>query len=141
MYGGPDANYPTRFLKSLPKNVAYHGPYDRFFALPLENYDGYLYTSLYDGTPNVLLEAAAAELPIVSSNVGGISEFIEDSTSGFLVDDIWNAAEYADRLRRLFQEPELLARFSSNLAKTLTTSHSRGAYREAIQKLLSDIGY
>ncbi|MBX3581632.1 MAG: glycosyltransferase family 4 protein [Rhizobiaceae bacterium] len=38
-----------------------------------------------DGLPNVLMEAASQELPILSTNVSSIPEFIEDGTQGVLV--------------------------------------------------------
>lgn len=39
-----------------------------------------------DGLPNVLMEAASQELPIVASNVCAIPEFVEDGTHGVLVE-------------------------------------------------------
>jgi glycosyltransferase involved in cell wall biosynthesis len=47
--------------------------------------DGYLMSSAWEGMPMVLLEAAAAGLPIVSTAVGGNREVVEDEASGFLV--------------------------------------------------------
>ncbi len=38
-----------------------------------------------DGIPNVLLEAMAMELPIVSTDISGIAELVEDQRHGFLV--------------------------------------------------------
>ena len=38
-----------------------------------------------DGLPNVILEAAAAGLPIVASGVGGIGEFVSHESTGLLV--------------------------------------------------------
>ena len=38
-----------------------------------------------EGSPNVLLEAAAARLPIVATNVGGIPELVEDGRDALLV--------------------------------------------------------
>jgi glycosyltransferase involved in cell wall biosynthesis len=35
--------------------------------------------------PVVLLEAAAVELPVVSTRVGGVAEVVEDGTTGMLV--------------------------------------------------------
>lgn len=47
--------------------------------------DGYVMSSAWEGMPIVLLEAAAAGLPIVATLVGGNHEVVRDEESGFLV--------------------------------------------------------
>jgi glycosyltransferase involved in cell wall biosynthesis len=47
--------------------------------------DGYVMSSAWEGMPMVLLEAAAAGLPIVTTAVGGNREVVADEESGFLV--------------------------------------------------------
>lgn len=47
--------------------------------------DAYVMSSAWEGLPMVLLEAAACELPIVATDVGGNSEIVLDGTSGFIV--------------------------------------------------------
>jgi len=47
--------------------------------------DCLILTSEMEGTPNVILESIASGLPVISSNVGGISDILEDTVS-FLFD-------------------------------------------------------
>ena len=47
--------------------------------------DGYVMSSAWEGMPMVLLEAAAAGLPIVTTRVGGNHEVVRDGESGFVV--------------------------------------------------------
>jgi glycosyltransferase involved in cell wall biosynthesis len=65
--------------------------------------DGYLLSSAWEGLPVVLLEAAAVELPIVSTRVGGVAETVEDGLTGHLVppgdpDALAGAMERLERL-------------------------------------------
>lgn len=47
--------------------------------------DGFVMSSAWEGMPMVLLEAAAAALPIVATQVGGNREVVLEAESGFLV--------------------------------------------------------
>jgi glycosyltransferase involved in cell wall biosynthesis len=67
--------------------------------------DGYVLSSAWEGMPVVLLEAAAVELPIVSTRVGGVAEVVEDGGSGLLVPP-GNPEALADAMKRIEQMPE-----------------------------------
>jgi glycosyltransferase involved in cell wall biosynthesis len=47
--------------------------------------DALLLLSDWEGTPNVVLEAMAAGVPVVATAVGAVPEVLEDGTEGFLV--------------------------------------------------------
>jgi len=47
--------------------------------------DVFVLASLWESLPNVILEAMACDLPVVTTNVGGIPEIVENGVSGFLV--------------------------------------------------------
>ena len=64
--------------------------------------DGYVLSSAWEGMPVVLLEAAAVELPIVATRVGGVAEVVEDGRSGLLVPP-GNPEALADAMKRIEQ--------------------------------------
>jgi glycosyltransferase involved in cell wall biosynthesis len=47
--------------------------------------DGLVSSSRYEGMPNVVMEAMAASLPVVATDVGGTPELVEDGITGLLV--------------------------------------------------------
>ncbi|MGR3805064.1 glycosyltransferase family 4 protein [Marinibacterium profundimaris] len=60
-----------------------------------------------DGLPNVLMEAASQKLPILSTPVSAIPEFIEDGVHGFLSDDDPDAL--ADAIAQMAADPAVTA--------------------------------
>lgn len=59
-----------------------------------------------DGIPNVLVEAMACGVPVISTRISGIPELIEDGVDGLLVPP-GDARALADALQRVLEEPEL----------------------------------
>ena len=69
-----------------------------------------LLSSLSEGIPVTLIEAMAAQLPVVATRVGGVPEVVQDGQTGLLVsagDDVG----LADCLVRLANQPELRRQF------------------------------
>ena len=69
-------------------------------------------SSIYEGFPIVLIEAAMSALPVVASDVGGNGEIVVDGESGRLVPP--NRPDLlADRIFELLSEPSTYAAFSA----------------------------
>ena len=62
--------------------------------------------SLEDNCPMTVLEAAAAGVPVVAANVGGVPELIADGQTGLLCDPL-NAASMGGAVEKILAEPEL----------------------------------
>jgi glycosyltransferase involved in cell wall biosynthesis len=67
--------------------------------------DVYFHPSRADTAPFSVLEAMAAGLPVVATNVGGIPVQVEDGRSGFLVPP-GDTMAMAERLGKLISDPE-----------------------------------
>jgi len=61
--------------------------------------------SLEDNCPMVVLEAAAANVPVVAANVGGVPDLIEDGKTGLLCDPL-DAASMGGAVEKLLGQPE-----------------------------------
>lgn len=137
MYGVKEPGFDT-LLSSLPDNVTYKGPYDGFASLDTAQYDILLYTSLFDGMPNVILEAAAVGLPIVASGVGGIPEFI-DTKSGIIITDIYDIQSYTSAINNILNDG-LGESYALEAYKKLGAAYSREQYAKSITEMLQTLG-
>lgn len=67
----------------------------------------------HEGMPISILEGMLYGLPIISRNVGGIPDWVENEIDGFLFSSN-NPVEYAECIARLIQSPILFEKIRSN---------------------------
>jgi glycosyltransferase involved in cell wall biosynthesis len=92
----------------------------------------------YENTPFVVLEAFAAGLPVVATDLGGLSELVTDGVNGELFAR-GDADDLGRRLARLRAEPERLARYRSRLPSVRTIADN-GAELSVIYDMLWNAG-
>jgi glycosyltransferase involved in cell wall biosynthesis len=81
-------------------NIVFRGAFDGFAGIDKSDVGCLLYTSAWDGTPNLLLEAMACGLACVSTGVGGVPELLADGRGVLLSPDA-PAEAYVEALRRV----------------------------------------
>ncbi len=89
---GPDKDGTLLKIKSLANrkklNVKFTGKLSKEEWIKLsKDYDIFINTTHFDNTPVSVIEAMALGLPIVSTNVGGITYLLEDKKTAWLVED------------------------------------------------------
>jgi glycosyltransferase involved in cell wall biosynthesis len=104
------------------------------FCLPcrvLENGDR-------DGIPNVLVEAMACGVPVVTTPVSGIPEVVSDGVNGQLVppDD---PQALADALQRLAREPRFASRLASAGRETVRERFDGDAHAAQLAALFREV--
>lgn len=90
------------------------------FASVLANWDIFAIPSLEESFPIAAVEAMAAGLPVVASDVGGLAEIVRHGETGWLV-PAGDAGRLAERLRTLLLHPEERVRMgiqAKNRART-----------------------
>lgn len=124
-----------RLLPDIPFIIAGKGPAEHMVkGVPNVRYVGFqtgealhhmiagarfaVYPSIwYENCPLSILEAQAMGVPVVSTNLGGIPELVENDLTGVLIPKL-DAQTLADAIRKLYQSPDDLMRMrKSCLAK------------------------
>ena len=77
----------------------------------------------YENQPGVILEAFAAGMPVVATDLGGMSEFVKHEENGLLF-ELDDAENLARQLRRLGEEPGLLERLRAGIGPVKTVQEN-----------------
>jgi glycosyltransferase involved in cell wall biosynthesis len=108
---GPDKDGTLDQIKDMAKRmdlkVRFTGKLSKaeWIALSVE-YNIFINTSHYDNMPISVIEAIALGLPVVSTNVGGISYLLQDKETALLVDDNDDQA-MLNALHQLIENPDM----------------------------------
>jgi glycosyltransferase involved in cell wall biosynthesis len=114
-------------------NIVFTGYYpDRKLPKLYQAADVFAFSTFYEHHPFAVLEALSSQLPVVTTNVGGIPETIEDGKNGFMCQP-FNPREFSDRILFLLEHPEAAEELAFQARKTI---EERFDWRLVVQKVL-----
>lgn len=96
--------------------------------------DVFVFSSLAEGIPVVLMEAMAQGIPCVASRITGIPELIRDGLDGFLVGTL-DAKETARAVMRLMEDADLRRRMSLAARRHLVEEYNLPKNLEALAEI------
>lgn len=114
-------------LPALP-NLSYEGP----FSSPLEwqerfDFDAFIFTSRWEGMPNILIEVGALGIPVIATTVGGVGELITEST-GYPLPERPTVSDYEQALRCIMKKPAQALQRAVQLHELVLQRHSWGHF-------------
>jgi glycosyltransferase involved in cell wall biosynthesis len=106
----------------------------------LQRMDVYVQPSLHESFGIVLLEAMAAGLPVVASEVEGIPEIVADGETGYLV-PVGDSEALANAVRSLLRDTELRRKMGETgrrrVAKEFDIKKTVRSYEQLYEELCS----
>ena len=100
--------------------------------------DIFVLPSLNEGFGLVIIEAMAAGLPIIASNVGGIPEIVDDGTEGLLVPSE-DANKLAEAIIKIADNTELISKMSFACKRKVEANFSIANMHKATTDLYQSI--
>ena len=121
-------------LPEIP-NLSYEGP----FTSPLEwleryDFDAFVFTSRWEGMPNILLEVGALGIPVIAPTVGGVIELI-DETTGYPLPEDPSVADYEQALHQIISDPDQAFLRASKLQKLIHQRHGWSSFVKRVAEL------
>jgi glycosyltransferase involved in cell wall biosynthesis len=109
-----------------------------------ERYDYYLSSDIFvlpsyaENFPNAVLEAMAAGLPLVVSNVGAIPEFVKDGMNGFVIEP-GDVNALAEKIILLAKDPELRKQMGQRNLELVRKNYDMPIIAEKVHQLYKEL--
>jgi glycosyltransferase involved in cell wall biosynthesis len=103
----------------------------------LAGMDLFVLPSLNEGMGRALIEAMAAELPVIASRVGGIPAVISHERTGLLVPPR-DADALAEALRRLLDRPEWAKQLGMAASHSVDSRYGSASMVHAIESIFAE---
>ena len=98
----------------------------------------FLFPSKFDTFPLVILEAMSYGIPVISTDIGGIADIVQDGVTGYLT-RVGDVDEMTNSITKLIENPELLEMFSNSSMNLYKEKFSLIAFRERFLSVVYEI--
>jgi len=119
------------------KQIVYLG-YQSKIAEYLAAADVFVLPSAVEGFPLSILEAMAMGVAVIASDVGAVSDVIENGKTGFVV-EAGSEIEVGEILEKLLADPSLLAKVKQKGRSEVTRMYSNRILRDNYNKLYKEV--
>ena len=99
--------------------------------------DAFVFPSYREGFPNVILQAAAMNLPIIASDINGCNEIVVHNKNGWLVEPK-NEIALQNAMQHALDKPDLLSKFGEEIRSEIEQKFSQDKIWETIWQLYSN---
>lgn len=107
-------NYHHKLIEQIEnynlKNIFFYGSSDNIRGI-LKASDIYICSSVSEASPIAVWEAMSMELPVISTDVGDVSRFIESGRNGYVVSGANALKDMANYILKLIRDVDLRNRF------------------------------
>ena len=135
---------PQEIFPPLP-NIVYRGRLDDLRDLDIDEYDAFLFTSRFEGMPNIVLEMALTGIPVIAPEVGGLRETFGNEGIFFYSNAGDDDGGPVDQIERILTQIGKLS--AERLAKRIATArtevadrHGAAQFARGLRSLLGEEG-
>jgi len=139
IFGPYDQSYLSKLRRELKANsrIAFYGPFNnREISSVFSKIDVLVYPSIwYENRPIAILEALLAKIPVITSNLGGMAELVQDRVTGLLF-EVGNPEDLSQKMVSVIDNPELLRRLSETPRQVKTIEKNAQELNKIYDSLL-----
>lgn len=137
---GPERNH----LELLQKNFGISNENLRFLGMRTDisylfsKASLFLLTSDHEGLPNAVIEAMAANLPVITTPAGDCSYIIKDGINGYVI-DYDDTASMIDKIQHLIQNPLIREQIGKNNRQKIVEEYNSNRLGKNLMEIYNEI--
>lgn len=130
VFGRPVVGAETGF-SCVPENMHLRGGFTSVDEIFTERFDAFIFTSRWEGLPNILLEVGLHGVPCIAASVGGVGELVTVDT-GYPLPGRATAEDYVAAIKNVQQQPKEAVLRAAKLLDLIVSRHSPERFAQSM---------